>query len=149
MNFFVASTPPGRVTAQPASHMDGPRAGSVHRDNDRRDGRPRFTRSPLHRSMVESPNNTTDAEGARRVLTLVVAFLAFQHLRPTSTSTEIVSGLNSAVGRALDIDAFKARLVEQSFEPKRCTPADFAQLIRSDLEQWAATVKAFGFKPMD
>ena len=68
---------------------------------------------------------------------------------PAGTSTEIVSGLNSAVGRALDMDAFKARLAEQSFEPKGCTPAEFAQLIKSDLEQWAATVKAFGFKPMD
>jgi tripartite-type tricarboxylate transporter receptor subunit TctC len=47
------------------------------------------------------------------------------------------------------MDAFKARLAEQSFEPKGCTAAEFAQLIKSDLEQWAATVKAFGFKPMD
>jgi tripartite-type tricarboxylate transporter receptor subunit TctC len=68
---------------------------------------------------------------------------------PAGTSTEIVSGLNSAVGRALDMDAFKARLAEQSFEPKGCTPAEFAQLIKSDLEQWAATVKTFGFRPMD
>ena len=68
---------------------------------------------------------------------------------PAGTSTEIVSGLNSAVGKALDMDAFKARLAEQSFEPKGCTPAEFAQLIKSDLEQWAATVKAFGFRPMD
>jgi tripartite-type tricarboxylate transporter receptor subunit TctC len=68
---------------------------------------------------------------------------------PVGTPTEIVSALNSAVGRALNMDAFKARLAEQSFEPKGCTPADFAQLIKSDLEQWAATVKAFGFRPMD
>jgi len=68
---------------------------------------------------------------------------------PAGTSAEIVSGLNSAVRKALNIDAFKARLAEQSFEPKGCTPAEFAQLIKSDLEQWAATVKAFGFKPMD
>jgi tripartite-type tricarboxylate transporter receptor subunit TctC len=68
---------------------------------------------------------------------------------PAGTSTEIVSGLNSAVHKALDMDAFKARLAEQSFEPRGCTPADFAQLIKSDLEMWAATVKAFGFRPMD
>jgi len=68
---------------------------------------------------------------------------------PADTSTEMVSGLNSAVGRTLDTDAFKARLAEQSFEPKGSTPADFAQLVKSDREQWAATVKAFGFKPMD
>jgi tripartite-type tricarboxylate transporter receptor subunit TctC len=68
---------------------------------------------------------------------------------PAGTSTEIVSGLNSAVRKTLDIDAVKTSFTKQSFEPKGCTPADFAQLIKSDLEMWAATVKAFGFKPMD
>ena len=68
---------------------------------------------------------------------------------PAGTPPEIVSGLNSAVRKALDMDAFKTRLAEQSFEPKGCTPAEFAQLIKSDLEMWAATVKAFGFRPMD
>ena len=68
---------------------------------------------------------------------------------PAGTSTETVLGLNSAVRKALDMDAFKAKLMEQAFEPKACTPAEFAQLIKSDLEQWAATVKAFGFRPMD
>jgi tripartite-type tricarboxylate transporter receptor subunit TctC len=73
----------------------------------------------------------------------------FGLLVPAGTSPEIVSGLNSAVGRTLDVDAFKAKLAEQSFEPQGCTPAEFAQLIKSDLKQWAATVKAFGFRPMD
>ena len=73
----------------------------------------------------------------------------FGLLVPAGTSPEIVLGLNSAVRRALDMDAFKARLAEQSFQPKGCTPAEFAQLIKSDLEQWAAAVKALGFRPMD
>jgi tripartite-type tricarboxylate transporter receptor subunit TctC len=68
---------------------------------------------------------------------------------PAGTSPEIVSGLNSAVRKALDISAVKTSLAKQSFEPKGCTPAEFAQLIKSDLEMWAATVQAFGFKPMD
>jgi tripartite-type tricarboxylate transporter receptor subunit TctC len=68
---------------------------------------------------------------------------------PAATSTEIVSDLNSAVRKALDMDAFKAKLAEQAYEPRGCTPTEFAQLIKSDHEQWAATVKAFGFTPMD
>ena len=68
---------------------------------------------------------------------------------PAATPAEIVSGLNAAVRKALDLDAVKTSLAKQSFEPRGCTPAEFAQLIKSDLEQWAATVKAFGFKPMD
>ena len=68
---------------------------------------------------------------------------------PAGTPTEIVSDLNSAVRKALDMDAFKAKLAEQAYELRGCTSAEFAQLIRSDHEQWAATVKAFGFTPMD
>jgi tripartite-type tricarboxylate transporter receptor subunit TctC len=68
---------------------------------------------------------------------------------PAGTSPEIVSSLNSAVREALDTDAVKTKLAEQSYEPRGCTPAEFAQLIKSDLERWAATVKAFGFTPMD
>ena len=68
---------------------------------------------------------------------------------PAATPAEIVSGLNAAVRKALDLDAVKTSLAKQSFEPRACTPAEFAQLIKSDLEQWAVTVKAFGFKPMD
>ena len=65
------------------------------------------------------------------------------------TPPEIVSGLNAAVRKALDMDVVKTSFAKQAFEPTGCTEAEFAQLIKSDHEQWAATVKAFGFKPMD
>jgi tripartite-type tricarboxylate transporter receptor subunit TctC len=73
----------------------------------------------------------------------------FGLLVPAGTSADIVSGLNAAVRKVLDKDTVRTSLAKQSFEPKGCTPAEFVQLIKSDLEQWAATVKAFGFKPMD
>lgn len=53
------------------------------------------------------------------------------------------------VRKSLEIGAVKASMAKQSFEPGGCTPPEFAQLIKSDLERWAATVKAAGFKPMD
>jgi tripartite-type tricarboxylate transporter receptor subunit TctC len=68
---------------------------------------------------------------------------------PAATPTQIVSGLNSAVRKMLDKDAVKAGLAKQSFEPKGCTTAEFAQLIKSDFEMWASTVKALGFKSID
>ncbi len=68
---------------------------------------------------------------------------------PASTPPEIVSGLNAAVRRALDLDAVKTSLAKQAFEPTGSTEAEFAKLIKSDDERWAATVKAFGFTPMD
>jgi tripartite-type tricarboxylate transporter receptor subunit TctC len=68
---------------------------------------------------------------------------------PAGTPAEIVSGLNASVRKALDVDAVKTSFAKQSFEPRACTPAELTQLIKSDLESWAATVKASGFKPMD
>jgi len=68
---------------------------------------------------------------------------------PVGTPAEIVLGLNAAVRRSLDLEAVKTSMAKQSFEPRGCTPPEFAQLIKSDLERWAATVKAVGFKPMD
>lgn len=68
---------------------------------------------------------------------------------PIGTPAEIVLGLNAVVRKALDDEAVKASLAKQAFEPSGCTPLEFVQLIKSDLERWAATVKAVGFKPMD
>jgi tripartite-type tricarboxylate transporter receptor subunit TctC len=68
---------------------------------------------------------------------------------PVSTPTAIVSRLNALVRKSLDTDAVKTSLAKQSFEPSGCTPLEFAQLIKADLERWAKIVKAVGFKPMD
>jgi len=68
---------------------------------------------------------------------------------PAGTPPDTISGLNAAVRKALDMDAVKTSLAKQSFEPTGCTPAEFAQLIKADIERWAVTVKTFGFKPMD
>jgi tripartite-type tricarboxylate transporter receptor subunit TctC len=68
---------------------------------------------------------------------------------PAGTPTEIVSGLNASVRTALVGEALKMGLEKQSFEPTGCTPAELALLVKSDLESWADTVKASGFKPID
>ena len=68
---------------------------------------------------------------------------------PVATPAEIVRGLSAMVRKSLEIDAVKTSMAKQSFEPSGCTPPEFAQLIKSDLDRWAATVKAVGFKPMD
>jgi tripartite-type tricarboxylate transporter receptor subunit TctC len=68
---------------------------------------------------------------------------------PASAPAKIVAGLNTAIRKALEVDALRATLAKQSFEPKASTPDEFAQLIKSDLERWAVAVKASGFKPMD
>jgi tripartite-type tricarboxylate transporter receptor subunit TctC len=49
----------------------------------------------------------------------------------------------------LESDAIKSNFTKQSFESAGCTPAELAQLIKSDREMWAATVAASGFTPLD
>jgi len=68
---------------------------------------------------------------------------------PVSTPAEIVSRLNALVRESLDSEAVKTSLAKQSFEPSGCTPLEFAELIKSDLERWAAIVTSVGFKPAD
>lgn len=68
---------------------------------------------------------------------------------PRGTPAEIVAGLNAAVRGSLRNEAFRATLAKQSFEPAGCSPAELADLVKSDGEAWAATVKATGFTPMD
>ena len=68
---------------------------------------------------------------------------------PAATPAEFVSRLNASVCKALDVDAVKTSLAKQSFEPRACTPAELAQLVKAALESWRAKVKASGFKSMD
>ena len=68
---------------------------------------------------------------------------------PAGTSNDIVSSLNAEVRAAMAIDEVKASLAKQAFEPATCTPTEFAELIKSDKQTWAETVKASGFTPMD
>ena len=68
---------------------------------------------------------------------------------PIGAPNEVVSGLNTAVRKSLESDAIKSSFAKQSFESAGCTPAEFAQLIKSDREMWAATVAASGFTPLD
>ena len=68
---------------------------------------------------------------------------------PAGTSNDVVSSLNAQVRAAMAIDDVKASLAKQAFEPATCTPTEFAELIKSDKQTWAETVKASGFTPMD
>jgi tripartite-type tricarboxylate transporter receptor subunit TctC len=68
---------------------------------------------------------------------------------PAGTPDTDVGSLNSAVRKALGSEPFKDNLAKQASEPRGCTPEELAQLVKTDIEQWAKVVKDFGFKPMD
>src|SRR5262245_61499367 len=64
---------------------------------------------------------------------------------PAGTPNEIVIGLNAAFRKSLATDAIQSSFGQQAFDAAGCTPAEFAQLIKSDREMRAATVAATGF----
>lgn len=73
----------------------------------------------------------------------------FELFVPAGTPDNVVAGLNAAVLKAVQAEAFRDSLAKQAFEPAGCTPAELAKLVAADTEHWAAVVKQTGFKPMD
>jgi len=73
----------------------------------------------------------------------------FGLLVPRGTPQGTVDALNTAARQALASTVVREALTKMSFEPTVSTPAEFAALIKSDLESWAGAVQTSGFKPLD
>jgi tripartite-type tricarboxylate transporter receptor subunit TctC len=62
------------------------------------------------------------------------------------TPALIVAKLNQEIMRVLDNRDFQAKLLAAGVEPVGSTPAQFAQLIRSDMEKWGRLIKEGGIR---
>lgn len=67
-------------------------------------------------------------------------------LVPAGTPDEVVRRLHDACVKALARPEFRKRLVELGAEPVGSTPEQFAAVIRSETESWAALVKSTGVR---
>jgi tripartite-type tricarboxylate transporter receptor subunit TctC len=65
---------------------------------------------------------------------------------PAGTPDAIVSKLNSAVNDVLRSAETKASLAKLGFKEQPGSPQDFAALIATDVEKWAAVVTLSGAK---
>ena len=65
---------------------------------------------------------------------------------PTGVSNEIITRLNAAIGKVVNVPAMKDWLIKQGFEPQTNTPAQFAAFIGREIAQGAELVKATGLK---
>ena len=65
------------------------------------------------------------------------------------TPDTLVRALNAMVSKTLRTDVFMEGLAKEAFEPAGCTPAELAQLVKSDTDRWANVVKQTGFKLLD
>ncbi len=70
----------------------------------------------------------------------------FGLLAPAGTAPDIVNRVQQETAKALATPAMKERLQAQGAIPSGNTPAQFAQLIESEIKKWAPVVKASGAK---
>lgn len=68
-------------------------------------------------------------------------------LAPAATPRPIVDRLSAEIAKAVHEPATSARLIAIGVDPVGNTPAEFAELIRSDAALWRAAVNAAGIKP--
>lgn len=65
---------------------------------------------------------------------------------PAGTPQPVIDKLNKAVADALNTPEGKKRLAEQGLEPESNAPAQAAQFVAAEMQQWGAVVKAAGIK---
>ncbi len=70
----------------------------------------------------------------------------FGLLAPAGTPAAIVSQLNREINELLATADLRARVAGQGAVPLATTPAEFAALLKQDIEKWAAVVKDSGAK---
>jgi tripartite-type tricarboxylate transporter receptor subunit TctC len=68
---------------------------------------------------------------------------------PAGTSPEIVARLNAAVNRILATPEMRERLRPRGYEIGGGAPAQFSQLIQTDIKKWAGIIKASGAAQLD
>jgi tripartite-type tricarboxylate transporter receptor subunit TctC len=97
-------------------------------------------RSPL------LPNVPTAREAGYPMLEAIEWFGVFL---PANTPSETVNRLNGAIRSVLSTDVFKASTARLSVDAAGVSPAEFAQLIKSDFDRWGPIVRTSGFSPED
>ena len=71
----------------------------------------------------------------------------FGFLAPAGTPAPIIDRIHAALARAAGSPEVKSRLAVQGVDVFSTSPKEFANVIREELAQWAAVVKAAGIKP--
>lgn len=67
-------------------------------------------------------------------------------MAPKGTPKEVVTFLNTAINKVIDLPAVKEAWLKQGAIPLVKTPAEFEAYLKKDIEKWAGVVKASGAK---
>jgi tripartite-type tricarboxylate transporter receptor subunit TctC len=68
-------------------------------------------------------------------------------LAPAGTPAPIVARLQAEIAQALKLPEVKERLAADGAEPVGSTPAEFATLIKSEIEKWANVARNANIQP--
>jgi tripartite-type tricarboxylate transporter receptor subunit TctC len=68
-------------------------------------------------------------------------------LAPRGTRAEVIERLYRETKQALELEDVKSRLLQAALLPVGSTPAQFAALIRTDVEKWTRLAGELGIKP--
>lgn len=88
------------------------------------------------------PNVPTFAEGGVKDMVVGEYFGVFV---PAKTPAPLVARLNAAIGQALKSKALVEGLEKLSFEIEGGSQAEFARIVKSELDRWGPVVKSTGF----
>ena len=98
---------------------------------------------------IAAPRATELAPGVPLVSDTVPGFSGvvwFGLLAPAGTPADVIGRLNDAIARAVQRPAVKKAFADMSTEAVSNTPAEFAQVISSELAQWTRLVRESGAK---
>jgi tripartite-type tricarboxylate transporter receptor subunit TctC len=68
---------------------------------------------------------------------------------PGQLPAEVLKRLSTALERALSNDELVKKFSEQGLHVRRTTPAEFGALVKSEIVNWAALIKAAGIPPQE
>jgi len=68
------------------------------------------------------------------------------HAGPFGTPVPIIDLLHKEIVKAIADPTISARLIELGFDPVGNTPAQFAVLIREEIEKWGKVIRAANMK---
>jgi tripartite-type tricarboxylate transporter receptor subunit TctC len=66
---------------------------------------------------------------------------------PAGTPPQIIERVHAAAVKALHTAEMKEKLATDGAEPAGSTPAEFAALIKSELEKWTRVARAANIEP--
>jgi tripartite-type tricarboxylate transporter receptor subunit TctC len=102
------------------------------------------TTSPKRSAVL--PDVQTAAEAGYPQLT---SLEWFGLLAPAGTSPERIAALNAAVSKAIASDRVKEAFGKLVMEPASTSPAEFARMIKADIDRWGVTAKRLNYQPVD